>query len=174
MEPRWGGGAQLCPLYISLIYEKAEEAVGILTLVSTPRCVRRRCLLTKSVIAPNFSGCITSSTLAFGLFCQARSVGCCLRAHSLLFLTHRLVIISLLVSSREALIQSWRRLLFQHFGGAVHYSVLLPRRPPAHQTSYLSQCPDPATDLPVPLAKAPWKHFSFSGQDLVPPGPPCT
>lgn len=58
---------------------------------------------------------------------------------------------------REAPILSRRRLLFQQFGGAVHYSVtgLLLHWPPAHQTSGLSQGPRLATALPIPASTSP-------------------
>lgn len=54
---------------------------------------------------------------------------------------------------------------------------LLLHRPPAHQTSYLSQCPDrhsPARSF----AKTPCEHLPLSGRGLMPPGqpapdPPC-
>ena len=107
------------------------------------------------------------------LLSQAPSGGIAAATCSPSLLTQRVLIISLLLSSREVPVLSGRRLLFQQFGGAIHYSDH--HRPAAPATCPpLSQCPSLATLLPVPLPRHSASTSSLAKASLHRPAPALT
>lgn len=65
------------------------------------------------------------------------------------------------IFQKEFLVLPWRRLQFQKFGGAIHYSVMVQLSSPQHSPA-------------CPFTKMPYKHLFISAQDLISPGSPTS